>query len=499
MQRVQNSHEEVLRKANDHIRNVAINNTWLQKYHIIPKTGWMNDPNGLIYYKGEYHVFFQYHPYSSEWGPMHWGHVKSNNLVEWEYLPVALGPSEPYDADGCFSGSAIENNGILTLIYTGNVTGDNPKQVQCIATSEDGIYFEKYLGNPVIETAPIDTFDSNFRDPKVWKHNDEWFMVVGAGENEGNGRALLYKSQNLQEWDYVGVLAESDGTQGHMWECPDLFELDDKHILIVSPIGMPKHKNIYIVGEMDYTKGKFHQEFYDELDVGPDFYAAQTFETPDGRRILFAWMNMWKTDIPTQDHGWAGSLTIPRELFLFPDGKLGMRPIKELEQLRGELLLGKKDVFTEGENYVSGVQGECLEIILTIDTEASTSKEFGICLRCSPEYSEQTVVAYNMMNFELIVDTERSGSIDGHVCKTHLSPVNGLIKIHVFLDASSIEVFGNDGRVSITNRIYPSDGSNSLYFYSRGGNTKVHDFRAWELTPTTLWHCVTEDNNREGM
>ncbi len=197
-------------------------------YHITAPTGWINDPNGLLHFQGEYHVFYQHYPSRPEWGPMHWGHVKSKDLVHWERLPIALAPSESYDHDGCFSGSAVDADGTLTLVYTGNVWLNEEKtsikQVQCLATSADGITFLKDCANPVLRHPPHEERSGHFRDPKVWRHEDRWYMVLGT-QREGKGAVLVYTSNDLHQWQYLGVVAENDGSLGYMWECPDFFSL----------------------------------------------------------------------------------------------------------------------------------------------------------------------------------------------------------------------------------------------------------------------------------
>jgi beta-fructofuranosidase len=195
-------------------------------YHFMAPAGWMNDPNGLIHWRAAYHIFYQHNPYEPGWGAMHWGHALSRDLVRYEHRPVALAPSEPYESPGggCFSGSAVDDGGTLTLIYTS--TADH--QAQSIATSADGVHFEKYAGNPVIPAPPPQGNGSDFRDPKVWRHDGAWWMVVGSRDGE-LGNVLLYRSDDLRNWDFVSVLCQSDGTQGRMWECPDLYPLADRY------------------------------------------------------------------------------------------------------------------------------------------------------------------------------------------------------------------------------------------------------------------------------
>ena len=279
----------------DSIKDEIKNKPYRQGYHFMAPTGWINDPNGLSFYNGEYHLFYQYNPYSGEWQSMHWGHAVSKDLVNWRHLPVALAPSEFYDNDdkgGCFSGSAVDDNGVLTLMYTGTVNeGETSIQTQCIATSNDGINFEKYENNPVIAKYPKDG-SMDFRDPKVWRENDAWYVVIGSSK-DNDGKALLYKSDDLRNWEYVGVLAESNGEFGYMWECPDFFKLDDKYVLIISPMGVENRKVIYFVGDMDYNTGKFTYETEGEIDLGFDYYAPQTLLDDKNRRIMIGWQNSW--------------------------------------------------------------------------------------------------------------------------------------------------------------------------------------------------------------
>ena len=315
-----------------------------QNYHFMAETGWINDPNGLIYFKGKYHFFYQYNPYSGFWDCMHWGHAVSEDMIHWEYLPLALAPSEVYDdhlKGGCFSGSAIEHDGKLFLIYTGTCNNGNGfEQAQCIAYSEDGIHFEKYEGNPVI-TAPEGVPTDLFRDPKVWKHDDTYYVVCGASKN-GFAQARLYKSTDMFHWEFVNVLAESRGEWGYMWECPDFFTLEGQEVLSVSPQGLTREEvrfqNIYQSGYFILKDGKPEEKAFREWDHGFDFYAPQTFQDGKGRRILIGWMGMPDADEeyvnPTaESEGWQHCLTVPREV-TYKNGMLYQYPVKELNGLR---------------------------------------------------------------------------------------------------------------------------------------------------------------------
>ncbi|WP_200984516.1 glycoside hydrolase family 32 protein [Paenibacillus sp. Soil787] len=249
-------------RTNKEGKERAAKDYWRPQYHVSPPVNWMNDPNGFCFYKGEYHLFYQHHPYSPYWDDMHWGHVKSVDLVHWTELPIALAPSEEYDRDGCFSGSAIEKDGMLYLMYTGNRwTGTNRdtdfKQVQCLAISLDGITFDIWPCNPVIDRAPEgDIHPHHFRDPKVWKHGGYYYCVLGSRTKEHLGQVLLYRFNDMFNWEFIGVPAKVNqgDNRGYMWECPDLFSLDGHDVLVLSPQGMKpeedKYHNLHQAGYM---------------------------------------------------------------------------------------------------------------------------------------------------------------------------------------------------------------------------------------------------------
>lgn len=291
------------------------------RYHFEPNRGWMNDPNGLIYYKGYYHAFFQHNPYAAKWDTMHWGHAVSKDMIHWEECEIALFPDEEYEDDGgCYSGSAIEKDGRLYLFYTS--VSHRLGQTQSMAYSDDGFHFIKYEGNPVINHFPEDGC-GEFRDPKVIRYEDYYLMVVGT-KYEGRGRVVLYKSYNLIEWDYSGVLYESED-YGDTIECPDLFQINEKYVLMYSRIGVDKFNTRFIIGNFDGKRFISEKNFSPEM--GPQFYAPQTFKAPDGRRIMIGWFYDWKMQ-PDADATYAGALSLPRELTV-QNGKILINPIKE--------------------------------------------------------------------------------------------------------------------------------------------------------------------------
>ncbi|WP_223067884.1 glycoside hydrolase family 32 protein [Paenibacillus caui] len=457
-------------------------------YHLMPPAGWMNDPNGVSYYNGEYHVFYQHYPYAPFQGAMHWGHAKSRDLVHWEHLPVALAPSESYDkggegASGCWSGSAVDDQGTFVLVYTGHVDGNSPEEVQCIAFSSDGIVFEKLPENPVIP-GPPDEECFGFRDPKVWKRGDTWYLVVGYGK-DGLGKALLYSSSDLRSWHYHGPAAESDGTMGDMWECPDLFPLgraEDDHVLIFSPMNMGITKTFYWTGKFDYTGLKFDLRHAERVDYGFDFYAPQTMVDARGRRIMYAWMNIWGADMPEREDGWMGSFTLPRELKLAEDGTLRFIPVEELKSLRGEHHSYTNVVIPEhGTLALPYLEGDSLEISAVIDVSGQADGTFGIRLRCSDDGAEYTEISYSHGEGKLQMDRNRAGAGNGGISEVELAPMeDGRVRLHLFLDTSSVELFMNEGRKTMTNRIYPASSSLGIHLFAQGA-VSLESLDVWKL------------------
>ncbi|MFO8009022.1 MAG: glycoside hydrolase family 32 protein [Candidatus Brocadiia bacterium] len=443
-------------------------------YHFMPPSGWINDPNGLIHWSGQYHLFYQHNPYAPNWGSMHWGHAVSRDLVHWRHLPVALAPGEPYEGGGgCFSGSAVDDDGTLSLLYTGSAP---ERQVQCLACSDDGVEFVKYPGNPVIADPPSDGSPEDFRDPKVWRHDGVWHMVVGT-RGDGRGRALLYRSDNLRDWSYAGVLAESDGSQGSMWECPDLFPLGDGHVLVFSPIGVERRKAVYQVGEMGYGAGRFAADRQRDVDYGPAFYAPQTFRDERGRRIMFGWMTASWEERPTKAYGWEGAQTLPRLVEAGPEGGVRFRPVPEVAVLRGEHRRVDQ-MELDGEVPLPGIAGDSLELLA--EFALGQGAECGLCVRCNPAGDESTGIIYNAEEGVLRVDAGASGRVDGGLGEAPLPlPADGLLRLHVFVDRSSVEVFGGDGRVVLSHRIYPGPESLGVRLTGRGATLRRLD--AWEL------------------
>ena len=355
-------------------------------YHLTPQAGWMNDPNGFIFYKGMYHLFYQYYPYKCMWGPMHWGHAVSRDLLHWSYLPAALAPDEIYDRAGCFSGSAaVLPDGRLMLIYTGvrkEEAADGEVidiQTQCLAFG-DGTEFVKYEGNPVLNDSVLPEGGSrkDFRDPKIWQEKDgAYFCVIGNRPADGSGQILLFKSPDGVGWKFKSVLASNNNRFGKMWECPDFFELDGKWVLLTSPQDMLIDKGEYhsgngtlcLIGDYNAEDGHFTEETNHSIDSGLDFYATQTLLAPDGRRIMVGWMQNWDSvSLRMPDAKWFGQMSLPRELSV-KDGRLIQQPIREIKALRTKEVVYENEVITDEKSFPK-VSGRKADIELTINFRA---------------------------------------------------------------------------------------------------------------------------------
>lgn len=459
----------------------SLNPRWYPRYHLAARAGWINDPNGLVWFKGWYHAFYQYHPYSTKWGPMHWGHARSQDLVHWEHLPVALAPEGPEDKDGCFSGSAVVDGDTLALIYTGHKFHGDPDneenlyQVQCLATSQDGIHFERQ--GIIVDTPPG---VHHFRDPKVWREGEFWYMVVGARIGD-KGEVQLYRSDDLRQWQYQGVLDEAEDGMGFMWECPDFYALGDKRVLMFSPQGMAAkgyhNRNLFqsgcLVGDWQPGKSFVRTQPFAEMDHGHDFYAPQSFLTPDGRRIVISWMDMWESPMPEQQDGWAGMLSLPREVSLNQQQRIEMRPAKELEALRTVWRPWNVETLNNQQQTVEE-SGEAVEVILTWDRAGSNAEQYGLSL------GDGLKVYVDDQARRLVV--ERHYPQHG-LCGTRSVPLSAgdSLNLRLFIDRSSVEVFVNDGEACLSSRIYPDDNRRELALFAWSGTAKVTDSGMWLL------------------
>lgn len=487
------NHQEQIKKAMQSVhsvKDVVKQGKYRQTYHIMPPAYWMNDPNGFVYFKGRYHLFYQHNPYSVFWGSMHWGHVSSADLVHWIHHPIALAPSENYDIcerGGCFSGSAAVDGDRLVVMYTASrIVCGKQIQLQCLAYSDDGIHFEKYEGNPIIE-CPEELNSSNFRDPKIWKHGESWYCVLGS-QKDGDACCAIFCSQDLIHWDYRGVLVQGFGKLGTMWECPDFFPLEDKYVLQCSPMNMGERKAIYLVGTMDYESCRFHWDRMGEIDCGFDFYGPQTMKDPLGRRIMIGWQNEWDW-MPwfsgfgaNMAENWCGCMSLPRVVTLKENGQLHYEPIPELETMRvgGRHLravkVGKESPFPLqiGDNIH-------FEIKLTLDIKQSTANLINFNLRHS-DY-ENTSISLDLACRKIVFDREHSDYYTKGIVTRELSIScdNDLLILRVFSDTSSIEIFAQDGKVCISSNIFPESTSTGMYLETIDGDAIFQSIDMWEI------------------
>lgn len=455
-------------------------------FHLSPRVGWMNDPNGFSYCKGAYHLFYQYYPYDSVWGPMHWGHAVSRDLLHWEYLPAALAPDTAYDKDGCFSGSALElPDGRQLLMYTGVVKeprtdgGFQDIQTQCIAIG-DGRDYEKYQQNPVLDGGDLPEGGSrnDFRDPKLWMEEDGTYRcVVGNCTGDKDGRILLYKSEDGIHWDFLSILAENKGRFGRMWECPDFFKLDGKYVLLTSPQDMmPRgfeyhngNGTICLMGDYDEKTNTFIEEHNQAVDYGIDFYAPQTIAAPDGRRIMIGWMQNWDTcNLRDTERFWFGQMTLPRELSI-ENGRLVQKPVRELESLRGEEVRYENVVFTDTIR-LDGIRGRKMDMEIMLRPADPENIFHKFAVRFAQDETYHTSVSFRPLESVVKVDRKFSGSRRAiiHQRRSRVSGRDGKLKLRVILDRFSAEVFVNDGEQVLTITFYTDLSADGISFYVDG-------------------------------
>ena len=423
-------------------------------FHITGERGWINDPNGLIYYNGKYHAFFQHYPDDIRWGPMHWGHVVSDDLTNWEYLPIALAPGDDCDKNGCFSGSAIAHDGRLWLMYTGfieNQGGESIRQVQCLAESSDGISFKKHgivIGEELLPEgyAPCD-----FRDPKVWRHGDFFWCIVAARKIEGRGRILLFKSRDLFKWEFVNDLFGKDSA-GTMIECPDYNE-EMGYLLFCEqfqPSEGKEHLNIhtcrYAIGRINYSTGMFEEDNRGIVDYGFDMYAPQAFA---GKPMLIGWLNMWDRNVPSEKYGFAGMLTCARDLSV-KDGRLCQEPrVNSGEVYKATVTDKLSDKVTCGVVTIKATELESLEIKMRSNGDNFTD--------------------LTLKNGEWVFDRSKSGEEirgaekdDDSLNGIRRMPYSGSKEttLTIVMDDFSVEIF-EDGR-ALSSTIYPPCGADGL-------------------------------------
>ena len=495
-------------------------------YHVSVPFGWANDPNGTIWFGGKAHLFYQHYPHKPEWGPMHWYHVTTEDFVHWEQRPVALCPDRPYElVCGCCSGSAVEKDGKLYLMYT---AAQPMMQRQCFAVSEDGDHFEKDPGNPILtaEMLSPEIYEEDFRDPRIFQRDGVYYLIAGIRyleggrrrepapanqltvtnplqpapehKKEGWGNLCLLKSDDLFHWSYVGhLLYPQPGFNADfyrldgVYECPDYFVTKSgAEVLLTSPQNLPQsgnlyqniHSVLYMLGHLNFDTGRFEVETVGEVDSGFDFYAAQTLRTPDGRVVMIAWKEMWDRSYPTRAEEWAGTYTLPRELTV-EDGHLIQRPVREIESFRSAPVCFDKAEAEDGEISLPDVSGNVIELRFTlVPGDAARS---GVKLFCGE--SQETLLYYDRDSGLLVFDRSRSGialtgaeaNVNTRVCELG---ARDEIDLDLFLDVSSLEAFIDGGRHAMTGNVYPDpERSTGIRFFAEGGSATFRDIRKYDI------------------
>jgi sucrose-6-phosphate hydrolase SacC (GH32 family) len=465
-------------------------------FHIMPAAGSCGDPNGPIYAKGKYHMFFQHAPefihgkpfeqweeYEGGFAYTGWGHVSSKDLVHWEHEPIALMPEKgSYDPNYCASGSAvIADDGTPTIFYA----AAEPQRV-CIARSIDPTlrWWRKDPNNPIVSPPPVPNLvRGGFRDPYLWREGDTWQMIVCAGIEKTGGTVLHFRSKNLTDWTYVKPLAVGMGEHCLAWECPAFLPFEnDKAVLFVSPLfdnlktdSAPRSAVVYTIAPYR-GHGEFQPTTWKSIDVGGpnNFYASQAQKTPDGRWLLWG-MNQGGG---SPGHDWVTSLSLPRVLTLRPDGLLGQEPPVELQKLR-RAHWGEKDRALDGEHLL-GVRNNTFEIIAEI--EVGNAKVVGLDLRASDDFRSRNHIGYSVENGKLYAD-EHSADF------TLLGDEQKILRLHAFVDRSVVEVFVNR-RECVTIRAFHNVEDKAMRLFSKGGTARIRSVDVWDMG--SIWQPPTE-------
>ena len=435
--------------------------------HLTAPSGWLNDPNGLIHWRGEYHVFYQYNPFSCSWQTPYWGHAVSADLVNWQQLPIAMRPIPGgTDADGCFSGCIVDDGSENPLaVYTG-VRGDVPTRIEatCIARATDGLrQLVQHDANPVIPGPPDEEATEGFRDPFVWFENDRWQQIVGSGRSDEGGIVYHYQSDDLASWDYVGVFHRGVGKPGDpfdtgvMWECPQLVRGPVSDVLIISILDQRDPSRRKVVGISGRrTDGNFEETGLQLVDHGSAFYAPAITVDQSGRTLMWGWITEAITEAAQERQGWSGALTLPREVWIDDAGQLRSRVAHEAHALKETVLLREELRLVSGEHRRLPAK----QAHLWIELEADLSHADGVAVEilADPAGRETTTIVYDRLEGELTLDRRRS-SLSDHPTKTiERAPVtldDGQLDLTVIVDGSTIEIFLGD-RMAMTSRSYPT-------------------------------------------
>ena len=456
-------------EENKGLRELAANDKDRLNYHIMPTSGWVNDPNGLCQFNGVYHIYYQYSPFDVNGKLKLWGHITTEDFVKYQEHEPVLYPDYRYDQNGVYSGSAVVRNGKINYFYTGNVkhldgdydyimTGREQNIIAC--SSEDGFNFsEKEL--IMTNTDFPSKLSLHVRDPKVYPKNGVDYMVLGARDDNSTGCVLVLKGNDLKDWECHTIIY-SDEKFGYMWECPDLFDLNGETVLVTCPQGVPEegyiyknvHQNGYFIMSGDLESKDVKLSRFRLFDYGFDFYAPQTFEDESGRRILVGWMGIPDADYTnrTTENGWQHALTMPRELIL-KNGIIYQRPVEEIKALRGNNRTFAAEEFKDLE-----VENLSFELC----TELEKCNEFKLNLR------NDVSLSFDKSKGLIELDMGESGC--GRDAR--YAYCDEIRNIDVYSDTSAFEIFINDGEIVFTTRAY-TDGAQKIGFEKLDGLAKV--------------------------
>jgi sucrose-6-phosphate hydrolase SacC (GH32 family) len=455
-------------------------------FHAIPPANWMNEPHGLVYYEGQYHIFYQKNGNGPYWGRLNWGHQTSPDLVSWTEQKVVLSPDpDLYDKEGCWSGVSFTADEKTFIMYTGV---DGATAQMCLAESSNGFDYQKFTGNPVVLNPPAPYTANDFRDPYIWQENGNFYMIIGTGNATG-GAALMYKSADYINWQYLypikkGVAAND--FSGTFWELPMFLDFGQKRVFVAQPVpgnGAP--------ARILYWTGTFQNEVFTadsikptQLEPGDALLGVTTTTDTQGRTIAIGIIPDILPDFEQRKNGWANLMSLPRIWSLSADGtRLLQKPLPELSKLRGENHSFQHLVVAENQaNHLAGVLGRHLEIRTTI--EPGTATKAGIILAKSADNSEYTRIYWDLTAGILVIDRTRS-SVNSAAPSVFLTtPIqqNGqALNLHIFLDGSVLEVFINDEK-ALSTRIFPENpGSTGLDLYTQGGNATFSNLDVWEM------------------
>ncbi len=460
------------------------------QYHLTPGVGWMNDPNGFSFYKGKFHLFYQYYPYDTNWGKMHWGHAVSSDLVKWDYLPAALAPDSTYDHEGCFSGGAITlKDGRQMLMYTGvSVTKDEngndmTVQQQCVAFG-DGIDYKKYEHNPVIETKDLPEGASklDFRDPTVFERPDgDYGCIVGSCDADKDGQLLEFKSKDGINWNYVGCLLKCNGKLGRMWECPNYFSMQGKRVLVFSPQEIRNMEPEFCDGNQtvcitcDEPEGEFKPKTKQCLDYGTDFYAPQVLNMPDGSKVMIGWLQNWDALRHNEKNRmFYGTMSIPRSIS-FKGDRLVQEPVKAIEAYRkGETRL--KFALDDDLSRNERIKGRNFDMTVEVSPEEGETRYSEFSIGLAEGGGCVTLLVYDPEKKTLTIDRSKDGTererFNERSCVLYGDRGDGNLKLRILSDGYTLEVFVNDG-VNVLSAVVGTDVSAEGIYFGAAGKAKV--------------------------